>query len=89
MNHPLVSCHNYFQEVANLFEDLQRYNTLKPMDVDLPFMSFDVTNPGSGPFIEKYEGATEEYGVGVTFMSEFNRDQYAAEHVENVYYPFA
>ena len=30
-----------------------------------------------------------EYGAGVTFMSEFGRDQYAAERVENLYYPFA
>lgn len=26
MNQPFGSCHNHLQEVANLFEDLQRYN---------------------------------------------------------------
>jgi hypothetical protein len=91
--------------VANLLEDLRRYNDLKhqpqhqldttqqaqeSMDVDPPFIeSFDGTSPDGGPFVEKYEGAAEEYGVGVTFMSEFNRDQYAPERVENIYYPFA
>jgi len=39
-------------------------------------------------FVEKYEGAAKEYGVGVTFMSEFNCDQYALEHIENIYYLF-
>ena len=59
------------------------------MDVDPPFIeSFDGTSPDGGPFVEKYEGAAEEYGAGVTFMSEFNRDQYAVERVENIYYPF-
>jgi hypothetical protein len=62
----------------------------EPMDVDPPFIkSFDGTSPDGGPFVEKYEGAAKEDGVGVTFMSEFNCDQYAAECVENIYYPFA
>ena len=104
MNHPFGSCHNHFQEVANLFEDLQRYNALKnqsqpplppssddgnntvqptnqePMDVDPdPPIAVD-----DGPFVEEYEGAAKEYGAGVTFMSEFGRDQHAAERVENL-----
>jgi hypothetical protein len=116
MNYPLGSCYNHFQEVANLLEDLRRYDDLKhqpqhqldhlspssddetdttqpaqeSMDVDPPFIeSFDGTSPDGGPFVEKYEGAAEVYGAGVTFMSEFNRDQYAVERVENIYYPFA
>ncbi|KAF8232876.1 hypothetical protein L208DRAFT_1269810, partial [Tricholoma matsutake] len=116
MNYPLRSCYNHFQEVANLLEDLQRYNDLKhqpqhqlnhlspssdhktdttqlaqeSMDINLPFIeSFDGTSPDSGPFVKKYEGAAEEYGVGVTFMLEFDCDQYAVECVENIYYPFA
>jgi hypothetical protein len=109
MNHPFGSCHNHFQEVANLFEDLQRYNALKhqsqrpsppslddgnnsvqpanqePMDIDPdPPIAVD-----DGPFVEEYEGAAKEYGAGVTFMSEFGRDQHAAKRVENLYYPFA
>ncbi|KAF8220281.1 hypothetical protein L208DRAFT_1072016, partial [Tricholoma matsutake] len=116
MNYPLRPCYNHFQEVANLLEDLQRYNDLKhqpqhqlnhlspssddktdttqlaqeSMDINLPFIeSFDGTSPDSGPFVKKYEGAAKEYRVGVTFMSEFNCDQYAVECVENIYYPFA
>jgi hypothetical protein len=42
-----------------------------------------------GPFVEGYEGAGKEYGAGMTFMSEFRRDQHATERVENLYYPFA
>jgi hypothetical protein len=42
-----------------------------------------------GPFVEEYEGVAKEYGADVTFMSEFDRDQHAAERVENLYYPFA
>ena len=57
----------------------------EPMDVDLdPLISYD-----DGPFFEEYEGAAKEYGAGVTFMSEFDRDQHAAERVANLYYPFA
>lgn len=40
-------------------------------------------------FIEEYEGSAEEYGTGTTFMEEFDRDQFAGERVENLYYPFA
>jgi len=116
MNYPLGSCYNHFQEVANLLEDLRRYNDLKhqpqhqfnhlspssddeidttqlaeeSMDIDPPFIkSFDGASPDGGPFVEKYEGAAEEYGAGATFMSEFNCNQYALEHIENIYYPFA
>ena len=114
MNYPLGSCYNHFQEVANLLEDLRRYNDLKhqpqhqlnhlspsldadttqlaqeSMDVDSPFIeSFDGTSPDGGPFVEKYDGAAKEYGVVMTFMSEFSHDQYAVEHVENIYYLFA
>ena len=96
--------------MANLSEDLQRYNTLKhqsecpsppPLERPLPPSSIDgnntvqPTNQGpididldlpiavnDGPFIEGYEGAAKEYGAGVTFMSEFVRDQHAGR-VEN------
>ena len=116
MNHPFGSCHNHFEEVANLFEDLHKYNlerqlqrspqlevplssddgnntiqptNQEPMDVDPPFVeSLQGIGVDNGPFVEAYEGAAKEYGAGVTFMSEFNRDQYAAERVENLYYPF-
>ena len=54
------------------------------MDVDSdPPIAVD-----DGPFVEEYEGAAKEYWTGVTFMSEFDRDQHAGR-VENLYYPFA
>ena len=39
-------------------------------------------------FIEEYEGAAKEYGSGMTFMDEFDRDQFAGERIENLHYPF-
>ena len=39
-------------------------------------------------FIDKYKRAAEEYGTGMTFMDEFDRDQYAGERIKNLYYPF-
>jgi hypothetical protein len=42
-----------------------------------------------GLFIEEYEGSAKEYGTSTTFMEEFDRDRYAEERVENLYYPFA
>jgi hypothetical protein len=56
-----------------------------PMDVDPD----PPTAVDDGPFVEEYEGAAKEHGAGQTFMSEFGRDQHAAERVENPYYPFA
>ena len=42
----------------------------------------------AGPFVKEYKGAAEEYGADKTFMLKFSHDQYAPEHVENLYYPF-
>ena len=39
-------------------------------------------------FIKEYKGAAKEYGSGMTFMDEFNRDQFAGERIKNLYYPF-
>ncbi|KAG1884411.1 hypothetical protein F4604DRAFT_1919615 [Suillus subluteus] len=36
-----------------------------------------------------YDGAVKIYGVGMTFMKNFNSDEYAAERVDNPYFPFA
>jgi Plavaka transposase len=69
------------------------------MDVDASFTEHDnfesVAAGGSdwgmdgGVFVEEYEGAAKEYGTGTTFMDEFDRDQYAGERINNLYYPFA
>ena len=39
-------------------------------------------------FIEEYDGATKEYGLGKTFMMEFNNDSFSDERITNLYYPF-
>ena len=55
-------------------------------------MDFDPDPPiavDDGPFVEEYEGAAQECGPGVTFMSEFDRDEHAAKRAENPYYLFA
>ena len=40
-------------------------------------------------FTEEYEGTAQTYGTGATFMDHLNHDQYASEHTNNLYYPFA
>ena len=42
-----------------------------------------------GPFVKEYQGAAKEYGMGTTFMEEFDHDQYAGERIKNLYYLFA
>jgi hypothetical protein len=65
------------------------------MDVDTTaYMEHDKSGESDsgmddGVFIEEYEGSAEVYGMGTTFMEEFDHDQYAGERVENLYYPFA
>jgi hypothetical protein len=64
------------------------------MDVETTFMEHDNSGESDlgmddGLFIEEYEGSAKEYGTSTTFMEEFDRDQYAGERVENLYYPFA
>ena len=66
------------------------------MDVDAVFMEehdglgrSDWSMDDGGLFVEEYEGAAKEYGTGMTFMDEFDCDQYANERVNNLYYPFA
>ena len=63
------------------------------MDVDATFTEHDDLGGGWSEnddelFVEEYEGAAKEYGSGMTFMDEFDRDQFAGEHIENLYYPF-
>ncbi|KAI9569832.1 hypothetical protein HD554DRAFT_2037830 [Boletus coccyginus] len=42
----------------------------------------------SGKFVEMYEGCSEAFPWGRTFMDEFWRDKHAAEQRENLYFPF-
>jgi hypothetical protein len=45
--------------------------------------------PGDGPIIEVFEGASKTYGEGTTFLAQFDSDRFANERSENLYYPFA
>jgi hypothetical protein len=72
-------------------------DTGEPMDLD-PAMDPDLNNPGwpieidiegtGENFIEEYDGAAKEYGLGKTFMMEFNNDSFSNERITNLYYPF-
>ncbi|KAF8868601.1 hypothetical protein BD779DRAFT_1481169 [Infundibulicybe gibba] len=39
--------------------------------------------------IEEFPGAAQTFGTGRTFIDQFNMDQYSAERITNLYYPFA
>ena len=45
--------------------------------------------PGPGGFVEAYEGCTEAFPGGETFMGQFRCDQYAEQRRENNYFPWA
>jgi hypothetical protein len=71
-------------------------NSGEPMDVDPamdmndPPIDVDVEHSNSGEiFIEEYNGAAKEYGLGKTFMTEFNNDRFSDERITNLYYPFS
>jgi hypothetical protein len=42
-----------------------------------------------GWVVDYYEGAGTIYGIGETFLSKFDQDQYAEHHIDNPHYPFA
>lgn len=42
-----------------------------------------------GRFVETYEGCSEAFSGGRTFMDAFHDDQYADERQSNLYFPFA
>lgn len=60
-----------------------------PMDLNNPPIEMPVDIEGTGEFfIEEYDGAAKEYGVGKSFMMEFNNDSFSNERITNLYYPF-
>ena len=77
----------------------ENHNNIQPMNL-APEMNVDAfmksDNSGGNDwsmhsrlFVEEYEGAATEYGPGsTTFMREFDSDQYAEEHITNLYYLF-
>jgi hypothetical protein len=52
-------------------------------------MDVEEQNNPKGHFVEKFQGAGAIFGAGETFMDQFNRDRFAQERAENVYYAFA
>lgn len=43
---------------------------------------------GAMQFVESFPGAGEKYGMGKTFMDNFDSDDHASRRLENIYYPF-
>lgn len=57
------------------------------MDLNDPPIEADIECTGE-VFIEEYDGAAKEYGLGKMFMMEFNNDVFSNERITNLYYPF-
>jgi hypothetical protein len=61
-------------------------------DMEDTFMDCDTMENGAGsgaPFVQEYDGAARMFGPGTTFMQQFECDEFAEEHTQNLYYPFA
>jgi hypothetical protein len=71
-------------------------DTREPMDLDPANAAMDLIDPPmevdtectGEVFIDEYDGAAKEYGLGKTFMTEFNNDRFSNERISNLYYPF-
>ena len=66
----------------------------RAMDIDDAFMEHEdllVWNGAGhhGHVIQEYDGAAKGYGAGMTFMQQFESDQFSEERKQNLYYPFA
>ena len=55
------------------------------MDCD----TMDNVAGSSGRFVQDYDGAAITFGLGTTFMQQFECDEFAEEHTQNLFYPFA
>ena len=40
-------------------------------------------------YFEYFEGASQHYGKGMTFLDSFDQDKYSEERKSNLYYPFS
>ncbi|KAG9310184.1 hypothetical protein JVU11DRAFT_9810 [Chiua virens] len=56
------------------------------MDID-KWVDVDPEVP-SGKFVEMYEGCSQAFPGGKTFMDKFRQDKHAAKRQENLYFPF-
>ncbi|KAG1790730.1 uncharacterized protein HD556DRAFT_1310498 [Suillus plorans] len=59
------------------------------MDVDIDMYEDEHAGVEAGYEEEVYDGAAKTYGIGMTFMKTFDSDEYAAERMDNPYFPFA
>jgi hypothetical protein len=82
-------------DVHNVDDDEDIDMADPPTDDDVPPLS-DVPDesqreqlPGTGRFVETYEGCAETFPGGETFMDQFRNDQYAEQRRENIYFPWA
>ena len=60
--------------------------------MDDTFMDCDTVDDGAGfggRFVQEYDGATIKFGPGMTFMQQFECDEFAEEHTQNLFYLFA
>ena len=56
------------------------------------FMDCDTMDDGAGSsrcFVQEYDGAAISFGLGMTFMQQFECDEFAEERTQNLFYPFA
>ena len=56
------------------------------------FMDCDTMDDGAGSgrhFVQEYDGAAITFGPGMTFMQQFECDEFAEECTQNLFYPFA
>jgi hypothetical protein len=91
-NHNLKKQHRPQQDIES--EDSMSQPELEPaadMDTSMDCDSNTMENgTGSGAhFVQEYDGAARTFGLGTTFMQQFDCDEFAEERTENLYYPFA
>ena len=64
-------------------------NPLSPGASDSTMDIPEEVMPPMSRFVETYEGCSEAFPGGKTFMDAFHNDQYADERQQNLYFPFA
>ncbi|KAF8546109.1 hypothetical protein OG21DRAFT_1528045, partial [Imleria badia] len=65
------------------------YDPPNPSLDDQPFLGPPPEQFFQGRFVETFEGCTETFPGGKTFMDNFREDQYTEQRWENLYFPFA
>jgi hypothetical protein len=103
LNQPSSQCYNWNDNLVRIlrppplrvrvpsppyedtFEDTTAYTPVNSgVDTDV-----EMGGPNPDPQVEVYSGAGKTWGIGKTFMNQFDEDEYAAERARNPYFPFA